>query len=67
MLASLCNDTDTLPLGEKLVAEGKTGVRVGEGVLKYGDVSEYVAKRSRRVIQMTKVVEDWDREDAGSK
>ena len=64
VLASLCNDTDTLPLGEKLVAEGKTGVRVGEGVLTYGDVDEYVEKRSRRVIQMTKVVEEWDREDA---
>jgi len=46
------------------VAEGKTGVRVGEGVLTYGDVDEYVEKRSRRVIQMTKVVEEWDREDA---
>ena len=67
VLASLCNDTDTLPLGEKLVAEGKTGVRVGEGVLKYDDAGEYAAKRSRRVIQMTKVVEEWDREDSGSK
>ena len=64
VLASLCNDTDTLPLGEKLVAEGKTGVRAGEGALKYGDVAEYVEKRSRRVIQMTKVVEEWDREDS---
>ncbi len=64
VLASLCNDAETLPLGEKLVAEGKTGVKAGEGVLKYGDVSEYVEKRSRRVIQMTKVVEEWDREDA---
>ena len=67
VLASLCNDTDTLPLGEQLVAEGKTGVRVGEGVLKYDDAGEYAAKRSRRVIQMTKVVEEWDREDSGSK
>lgn len=64
VLASLCNDVDTLPLGEKLVAEGKTGVRAGEGVLRYGDVDEYIEKRSRRVIQMTKVVEEWDREDA---
>ena len=64
VLASLCNDADTLPLGERLVAEGKTGVRAGEGALKYGDADEYVQKRSRRVIQMTKVVEEWDREDA---
>ena len=63
VLASLCNDADTLPLGEKLIEQGKTGVRAGEGVLKYGDVGEYIEKRSRRVIQMTKVVEEWDRED----
>ena len=64
VLESLCNDTDGIPLGERLVAEGKTGVRAGEGVLKYDDAAEYAAKRSRRVIQMTKVVEEWDREDA---
>ena len=64
VLESLCNDTDTLPLGEKLVAEGKTGVRAGEGALKYDDPEGYARKRARRVIQMTKVVSDWDAEDA---
>lgn len=64
VLASLCNDADAIPYGEKLVAEGKTGVRAGEGVLKYDDAAAYAAKRSRRVIQMTKVIDEWDREDA---
>ncbi|MBQ6455450.1 MAG: 3-hydroxyacyl-CoA dehydrogenase family protein [Eggerthellaceae bacterium] len=63
VLETLCNDTDTLPLGEKLVAEGKTGVKAGEGALKYGDIEEYAEKRSHRVVQMTKVIEAWDRED----
>ena len=40
-------------LGDKLIAEGKTGVKAGEGVLKYGPMDEYVEKRNRRIIQMT--------------
>lgn len=64
VLASLCNDAERIPYGEKLVEEGKTGVRAGEGVLKYGDAAAYAEKRSRRVIQMTKIVDAWDREDA---
>lgn len=64
VLASLCNDVDGIPYGEKLVAEGKTGVRAGEGALKYDDAAAYAQKRSRRVIQMSKIVDEWDREDA---
>lgn len=64
VLESLCNDTDTLPFGEKLVEQGKTGVRAGEGALVYGDPAEYARKRGKRVIQMTKVVDEWDREDS---
>lgn len=63
VLESLCNDTDTLPYGDKLVAAGKTGVRAGEGALQYNDAAAYAEKRSRRVIQMSKIVEEWDRED----
>ena len=48
---------------DKLIAEGKTGVKAGEGVLKYGPMAEYVEKRNRRIIQMTKVMEQWDEED----
>lgn len=63
VLPTLCNNTDTVSLGEKLIAEGKTGVRVGEGMLKYPDAAKYTEKRSRRIIQMTKVVEGFEKED----
>lgn len=63
VLKSLCNDTDTIPYGEKLLKEGKTGCKAGEGALKWGDLSEYMNKRSRRIIQMTKVMDAWDKED----
>lgn len=63
VLPSLYNATDRMPLGDKLIAEGKTGVKAGEGVLKYGSLEEHVAKRNRRIIQMTKVLEEWDKED----
>lgn len=64
VLPTLCNDTDTLPLGEKLLKEGKTGVKAGEGVLKYPDEQKYVEKRNRRIIQMTKILNQFDEEDA---
>lgn len=64
VLASLCNDTDTLPYGEKLLAEGKKGVKTGEGALKWGNADVYVAKRNRRIIQMSKIMDEWDKEDA---
>ena len=54
VLPSLCNDTQSIPLGEKLIAEGKTGVRAGEGLLKYPSPEKYAEKRSRRIIQMTR-------------
>lgn len=64
VLPSLCNSSDRMPLGDKLIAEGKTGVKAGEGVLKYGPVDEYVEKRNRRIIQMTKIMEEWDKQDS---
>ena len=67
VLPSLCNSSDRMPLGDKLIAEGHTGVKVGEGVLKYGPMDKYVEKRNRRIIQMTKVMEEWDKEDAEDK
>lgn len=63
VLKSLCNDTDTIPYGEKLLKEGKTGCKVGEGALKWGDLNEYMNKRSARIIQMTKILDEWDKED----
>ena len=67
VLPSLCNSSDRMPLGDKLIAEGHTGVKAGEGVLKYGPMDKYVEKRNRRIIQMTKVMEEWDKEDAEDK
>ena len=64
VLPSLCNSTDGIPLGDKLIAQGKTGVKAGEGVLKYGPVDAYVEKRNRRIIQMTKIMEEWDKQDS---
>ena len=51
---------------EKLIAEGKTGVAAGEGLLKYPSAQEYVEKRSRRIIQMTKILEEYDKEDSNN-
>lgn len=66
VLPSLCNSSDRMPLGDKLIKEGHTGVKAGQGVLKYGPMSEYVEKRNRRIIQMTKVMDEWDKEDANN-
>lgn len=67
VLPSLCNDTDCIAYGDQLRAEGKTGVKAGEGALKWpgeDPYAEYTEKRNRRIIQMTKVMEAWDAEDA---
>lgn len=64
VLPSLCNDTDSVKLAEKLIKEGKTGVRAGEGVLKYPDQAAYAAKRNRRIIEMSKLMDQFDKEDA---
>ncbi len=63
VLPTLCNDSVTLPFGEELLKQGKTGVRAGEGALKWKDAAAYEKKRNRRIIQMTKVLEAWDEED----
>ncbi len=64
VLPTLCNDTDKISLGEKLVARGETGAKAGQGMLHWDDVAAYNQKRSRRIIQMTKVIEQFDQEDA---
>ena len=63
VLPSLCNDTDTIAYGETLLKEGKTGVKAGQGALSWGDPAAYVTKRNRRIIQMTKIMNQWDKED----
>ena len=63
VLKSLCNDTDTIPYGEKLLKEGRTGCKAHMGALEWGDLDKYVSKRNKRIIQMTKVLDTWDKED----
>ncbi len=60
VLESLCNDADTLPFGEKLLAEGKLGVKTGAGAMTYEDPQAYMKERERRIVQMTKVIESWE-------
>lgn len=67
VLESLCNNADTLPFGEKLLEEGKTGVKTREGALTYEDPEAYSRERSRRIIQMTKILEDWDESERSEK
>lgn len=66
VLPTLCNYTDGIPYANKLIAEGKTGVRAGEGGLgKYpADVDAYIAKRNRRIIEMYKMMNKFEEEDA---
>lgn len=66
VLPTLCNDTDGIPLGDKLIAEGKTGVRAGEGCLKKypADVDGYIKKRNKRILTMYKVMNQFEAEDA---
>lgn len=65
VLPSLCNDTEEIAYGKKLVAQGKTGVRAGEGIMgKYPqDTEAYIARRNRRIVEMCKVMEKFARED----
>ena len=69
VLPTLCNQSDTIPYGEKLIAEGKTGVRAGEGMLKKypADVDGYVKKRNRRIVEMYKMMNKFEEEDAAEK
>lgn len=69
VMPTLCNRTDSIPYGDKLIAEGKTGVRAGEGMLgKYpADVDAYVKKRNRRIVAMYKMMNQFEEEDAMEK
>jgi len=61
---SLCNDPEPNKLGAKLLEEGYGGILNGKGIFgEYTDPDAFREKRSRRIIQMTKVVEAFDQED----
>ncbi|MDO4554846.1 MAG: 3-hydroxyacyl-CoA dehydrogenase family protein [Lachnospiraceae bacterium] len=66
VMPTLCNRTDCIPYGDKLIAEGKTGVRAGEGMLgKYpADVDGYIKKRNKRIVAMYKMMNQFEAEDA---
>lgn len=65
VIPTLCNDADKFPAGDRLMAEGKTGVKAGEGMLrKYpDDIDEYVKKRNRRIVEMYKMMNKFEEED----
>lgn len=58
--ASLCNDADTSQLAEKLVADGKLGVKSGSGIYDYGDTdpAQYMKERAAKIIKMYKAAEE---------
>ncbi|MCC8079857.1 MAG: 3-hydroxyacyl-CoA dehydrogenase family protein [Oscillospiraceae bacterium] len=61
---SLCNDTEPNELGVKLLSEGYGGIINGKGIFgDYADPDAFREKRSRRIVQMSKVVEAFDAED----
>ena len=66
VLPTLCSQTDGIPYGDKLIAEGKTGVRAGEGMLKKypADVDAYIKKRNKRIVEMYKMMNKFEEEDA---
>jgi 3-hydroxyacyl-CoA dehydrogenase len=58
MYPSLCND-DHSELAEKLVAEGRLGVKTGGGLFDYDVPSaEYMAERSKKIIKMYQAVHE---------
>lgn len=65
VLPTLCDNKEGIPLGDKLIREGKTGVRAGEGCLKKypSDVDAYIKKRNSRIIAMYKMMNQFEEED----
>ena len=64
VLPSLCNDMDSIHYGEKLISEGKMGASTGEGLLKWDNIDAYTEKRNRRIIEMARLMQKWDKEDS---
>lgn len=59
---TLCNDTDGDRLGEKLVKEGRFGLKTQKGCYDYEgvNVQEFMNKRSHRIIKMLKAIRTLD-------
>lgn len=60
--ASLCNDRDTSRFAEDMVARNTLGLKTGHGVFDYSSTSsaEFMAERSKKIIQMYKAVENLE-------
>lgn len=65
VIPTLCSGGNNIPYVDRLIAEGKTGVRVGEGGLgKYpADIDAFIRKRNKRILTMYKVLEGFAKED----
>ena len=63
ILPSLCKRTDSIPMIDKMIAEGRTGVKADQGMLKGPSYSVYTEKRNRRIMLMSKILEEFDKED----
>lgn len=59
---TLCNDTDGDRLGEKLIKEGRLGIKTKKGCYDYDDIDiqEFMNKRAHRIIKMLKVIRTLD-------
>ncbi|WP_101875962.1 3-hydroxyacyl-CoA dehydrogenase family protein [Lachnoclostridium edouardi] len=65
VIPTLCSGGNNIPYVDRLIAEGKTGVRAGEGGLgKYpADIDAFIRKRNKRILTMYKVLEGFAKED----
>lgn len=68
VLPTLCNDAETIKYGEELLAKGELGMKADKGVFDWSDIDkdEWAKMRNRRILQMTKVVDQWTKEDEES-
>ena len=40
------------------------GASTGEGLLKWDNIDAYTEKRNRRIIEMARLMQKWDKEDS---
>ena len=64
----MCNDAETIKYGEELLTKGELGMKADKGIFDWSDIDkdEWAKMRNRRILQMTKVVDQWTKEDEES-